>query len=151
MSLNTQRFSITPVMSATPDYSAGDCIGTKMLIKDDFFAVKKTQELVSAFARDSANVGPDFTVYLFNVEPTGTVTDNAAFAPSAGDIAGLVCQFSFVNANYKPLGTAIKSAFLPDPLRKIGTGIDTLWAVVVADGAYNGATTSNLTVDFFTG
>ncbi len=81
---NTRHVTVTPVISATPDYTAGDAVGGVQTVgplgSHNGSGILKTVAIT-----DAANQKPVLTLLLFKALPTGTYTDNGAAAPSAGD------------------------------------------------------------------
>lgn len=140
---------ITPVMSATPDYSANDVIGVPMLIATEFFqSFSQFKRLVRTFVQDKAAVGPSFSIYFFNAVPAGgTYTDNTALVLSVADQASCCGKVSVLAADFTLAGGSKFAS--PDRQQPVivGPGTGSLWAIFVADGAYNGATVADLVVD----
>lgn len=136
MQLNTVTY--VPVMSASPDYVAGDTIGTYSVLRLNTTRYKVQSVVVT----DKAGQAPPIRLLFLASEPAGTFTDNAAAAPSAADIVATVGQVKVQTADYETFG-AYKVAALSG-INQVFSG--TVWVVAVADGAYNGASTSDLTI-----
>lgn len=144
MLMSKRTVTITPVISATPDYASGDCIGVPINIGDFDCVSGRAVELVSVEVRDLAAQGPAFTMYFFNGEPSGgTYTDNAAVNMNAADFAKFVGSYTVAAANY----TTATYKFFSAPNIRQQLRVDTnLWVVIVAGGAYNAGTTADLTI-----
>lgn len=145
------QIAVTPTVSASPDYSAGDVVGGIMTIpaaiRDTGTAILKNLTI-----RDSSNQKPDLYILLFNALPTGTYTDNAAFAWGSDDFAKcigyvMIGATDYLTLDSKAIGFAdftrlVKVAENENP------GSRALYAIAVAVGTINLASTSDLTFLF---
>lgn len=89
----------TPTIS-TSAYSDGDVIGGAIEL-DGFNAGLLT--VISVYDADGEGVQLDF--FLFRGALTGTYTDNAAFAPDAGDIDQFIGVTSIETGDYLAAGS----------------------------------------------
>lgn len=143
----------TPVMSATPDYGAGDLIGTINTLSsvmepdpDGGASVGRAAKLISIHAVDRAGQAPTISLYFFKTTPSGgTYTDNVALAWGAGDHNNKVGVVTIGTANWKTLaGVSDVTMGAIDQIHLSDT--DSIFVLVVADGVYNGASTGDLTI-----
>ncbi len=137
----------TPVMSATPDYSINDSLGAGgTLVTVRHGQSSKAQLLKSLQIYDSAGVGPALTVYLLNAAP-GAYTDNGAFSWVGTDAAKIIGIVSVAVGDWITNGSKSHANL---------SGIDQLMTLngrdigvhIVAESAYNGASTSDLVLTF---
>jgi len=98
---NSTVFKPTVTVSASPDYSSGDCIGGKITLTDIARAAGKGMVLTSVLISDAANQKPEGEILIFDADPSSsTLTDNAAFVLHASDIAKVIARFPVVTADY---------------------------------------------------
>lgn len=142
--MSKRTVTITPALSASPDYASGDCIGVPINI-GDFDAIEgRVVELMSVVVKDLAAQGPTFTMYFFNGQPSGgTYTDNAAVSMNAADFAKFVGSYTVASASYT---TATYKFFSAPNIRQRLNVDSALWVVIVAGGAYNAGTAADLTI-----
>lgn len=144
--LNT--VAVTPTVSATPDYSAGDAVGGVMtfaaILRDD----AKSGYVVSAriTAKTAATSMAQIDVLIFNANPSAsTVTDNSAFVLADADRAklkGVIKVTSFDVA-----GTSASIGYAEGRVPATGAVADDLYAVMVARGAINLGATDDLILE----
>lgn len=142
------RYKPTITVSATPDYSAGDAVGTGYLtFTGACSGPGRLTRLMTCTVRDAAGQGPALKVLFFDTPPAGTYTDNSAADLSAADLAAVVGQLSIAAADY--LTTDSYSVAMHSDLNlMMGSTSSHLYAVVVANGAYNAAADTDLSIVF---
>lgn len=136
----------TPTVSASPDYSLGDAIGGKITLASVIPAAGKSAELKQLFITDIANVKPQFTILIFNSDPSaGTYTDNGTLALST-DKLKVVAKQPVVTADYVTIsGVAFAQFSNLDKILTPLTGVD-LYYALLADAGINFATAADLQI-----
>ncbi len=136
--------TVTPTVSASPDYSIGDAVGGKQTLTSAARVSGGKVVLQSLTLIDKANQKKALTVLFFDSDPTAaTITDNSAFVFSTAiskyigrvDIAATdyVTVDSIALVSLGAIGKAMKAS-----------GSANLFVAVVAVEALNLATTSDL-------
>lgn len=140
--------SVTPTVSASPDYAQYDAVGGKQTLTAAAIVSGGTVVLESLTVIDIAGVSPQFDILIFDSDPSSaTITDNAAFVPST-DITKVIARIPVVTADWQLITAGIAVASVsPDKLGQVLTasGSANLFAAVVARGAINLASTGDLT------
>lgn len=154
-----QIFTITPTISTTPAYTAGDCLGGLQTISNAARfsggggVIRSVTVLDKTQAQRSA-----FDIFLFNGSITAT-TDNAAFAGSDADMAKCIGVISILTTDYNTAfaGTPLNSvAFKPDTktntlpqamaIPYYCSGSTTLYAQLVTRGTPTYTSTTDIVV-----
>ncbi|KKN77959.1 hypothetical protein LCGC14_0355240 [marine sediment metagenome] len=142
----TKIVEATPAVEATPDYSAGDLLGGKIIFANAVRGSGHHSGVVqSVVITDLAKQSINIDVLLFDTEPTNTTfTENGAFDVDDTDIlnlvgVALVSDWKAFNDN--SMGQALNLGIPFD----LGTGT-TLWAVMVSRGTINLGATSDITL-----
>lgn len=145
--------SIPITTSATPDYSAGDNVGGTFTINPQTMPNHgiKIQDLTLV---DISNVGPALRIFFFHTLPTGTYTDNAALDLSATDATYLIGQVKIASTDWETTDSykivsvsGLQMIAGPGSVRTVGGQVDrTIYGAIVADGAWNAASTADLTL-----
>lgn len=137
--------SATPTVSASPDYASGDAVGGIMtfagVTRGDGGTAYITAVLINSKAANTAQMD----LFLFSANPSSsTVTDNAAFALHADDAPNLIGVVPV--SNWYSGGTP--SVGFSDTCRVPvqGQAADDIYGVLVARGAVNLASTSDISV-----
>lgn len=146
----TQVVVVTPTVSASPDYSAGDSIGGKIVLANAVRIAGGTARLENLVITDKANQKPSGYILIFNADPSAaTITDNAAFVMST-DLTKIIARIDVSAADYITLGTDnIAVADVPYSGRLLKSAATTsLWAAWIALSAPNLASTSDLQLTF---
>lgn len=134
-----------PVVSASPDYSAGDAIGSAAL---DFTAAVRVAAgngfIRSVTIRSKVDITAQIDVVFFNAVPAATITDNGAVAFGTSDLTKMI-GFAKVTdwVNLGTIAVGYKECNVPI---KLASGTD-IYAVLVARGAINLASTSDIDVE----
>lgn len=143
-----KTITITPTMSASPDYSAGDGLGGIQTLATVVASNSLSALLKSICVSDKAGQAPQITIYFFKATPAaGTYTDNDALAWGAGDAANMIGIVKFVSADYKTVG-GISTACLGAVDQLHTPAATSVFVIIEVDAAYNGASTSDLTLVF---
>lgn len=142
-----KNVSVTPTVSASPDYAQYDAVGGIQTLTNACIISGGTSKLESLVIIDKAGVSPQFDVLIFNQNPAAaTITDNAAFDPST-DVANIVARIPVVTADWQLVTAGIGVANVAkDKLGQVLTasGSANLYACVVARGSINLASTGDL-------
>ncbi len=142
----TKIITLTPVISASPDYTSGDLVGTKL----SFLLVVRgsgnhTGLIQSVIITDLEKQSIETDVVFFDADPSNTTfTDNAALDVNDTDlltIAGVATVNDWAAFNDNSVGQALNLAIPFD----LGVGT-TLYGALVTRGAPNHGGTSDLTV-----
>lgn len=143
-----RTYSPTITVSASPDYSAGDAVGSGyMTLTAACHCEGKATCLESVTVKDAAGQAPALKILFFRDTPTGTYTDNSAADLSAADIANACGQVNVQSANYLTTDSySIQTLSDIGLVMRATPGYD-LFVVVVAAGAYNAAATSDLSIE----
>ena len=144
---NVQRPTIT--VSATPDYAAGDVVGGIITLASVMAATGRQALLRSVALKDATGAGPALSLLFFRATPAGgTYTDNAAIVFGAADDDNLVGVVRVVAADwYTPSGGGKSFVSLGGIDVVMGSVTSDLYLLIVADGAYNAAATTDLTAE----
>lgn len=154
---NTRHITVVPVISATPDYTAGDAIGGIQTIgpmgSHNGSGILKTLLIV-----DNANQKPALTILLFKGVPTGTWVDNGAASPSAIDIANAIGKINILTTDWETidskayvcpnLAQIIKSAPGTDDAGNANDKLYFYVGVIVTGGGLNFAAITDLTFQY---
>jgi len=146
--------SVTPTISTSPAYTAGDQIGGIMTLTDsvrfDSNEGKGFSEIVSVSILDSSKQDAAIDIWFFNASPTVTSVDNGAFAMTAANMAaqciGVVqCGLSGTYSNAAAVSVC-STCNLNLPVQ-VASGSN-LYAIAVARGTPTYATTTALQFKF---
>lgn len=141
--------TITPTISASPDYSVGDVIGGIQTIALANFASGLPTKLQSLAVIDKTGASPQFTVLLFKATPAGgTYTDNAALVIDASDLADFVGMVKVVAADWTIPVAGSGVAAIGGIGQILPVTATSLFALIIADATYNAASTSDLILTF---
>lgn len=143
--------SVTPTVSASPDYSINDAVGGKQTLANAVRVSGGTAVLQSIQITDAANVKPQMEILFFDSDPSSaTITDNSGFTFST-DIAKLIGRVSVVTSDY--VGGIGSTPYAIAHLSNLGrllkaNGSTSLYVAVVAQAGINLAGTSDLRFDY---
>lgn len=138
----------TVTISASPDYSAGDGAGGIISLTTVNSASGRPVKLVSVTAKDDGNQGPALTLLFFKATPAGgTYTDNAALVIDATDLADLVGVVRILSTDWVTISSK-KMVAVGGIDQLMAVSATTLFLLVSVDGAWNAASTSDLTLEF---
>jgi len=140
--------TVTPTVSTSPAYSAGDSIGGKITLTGAIRAAGQAANLDAIVLLDQAGQDVEGTILIFNADPTSaTLTDNAAAVLSTDDLK-IVAMIPVVAADYVTIdGHSIANLFGLGRLLKAASGT-TLYAAFVATSTPTFASTSDLQLKF---
>ncbi len=138
---------VTPGASATPDYSSGDVIGGILTLTQAVGHVG-TGVLKTLVVKDNAAQSQPITFLLFHTIPTGTYTDNAAFAWGSGDFAKCFGRVNVAAADYATVGS--KAIAVVEVARNLYNLESTrnIYAIAVAGGTINLGAVDDLVFGF---
>lgn len=143
--------SVTPTVSTSPAYTAGDSIGGKFTLTSAARTSSGQCKLASLMVYDKSGQFPAMDIILFNADPSAaTITDNAAFAIST-DNAKVIGVASVSNADF--FSTSGVEGVAQVPISRLGqvlraSGSANLYAAVLARTTPTFASTSDLTFRF---
>jgi len=138
--------SQTPVVSASPDYSTGDCIGSLLTFQPVVLASGHDATIQAVTVQCKVANTSAMDLILFNANPAeSTFTDNSAPAVHANDLAKVIgviniTKWTSMGSNSQSMGEATNLAF---PVELATTAA---YGVLVARGTVNLASTSDITV-----
>lgn len=143
---NLELIAVTPAVEATPDYSTGDVMGGIMTIADAARLETHSGYIVSVCIKSKADITVPIDVIFFKANPAdSTFTENSAVSLDAADVTDLLGAVQ-VNTWFD-LGTpVIGFAECRIPFKPAAG--DNVYAVMVARGTINLASTSDLIVEF---
>lgn len=134
---------ITPAVSTSPAYTAGDAVGGKQTLASALRVASGTALLESISITDLGNQKAALEIIIFDSDPAAaTITDNAAFAWST-DITKVLGHITVAAADYVTIaGEAVATlSGLNIVLKGAAT---TLYAAVVAVGTPTYTATTDL-------
>ena len=147
VSAQTRMVSATPTID-TSAYAAGDSMHTAaMTFTRALKGSSKAGILVSVIVADKAAQDIDLELWLFSTAPTSYGAANAAFTPTDAQLLNVVAVVSFgSSARFAAADNSMKfTGSIAVPVRSTNNDGD-LYGVLVARGAYQAATTGDLTV-----
>jgi hypothetical protein len=145
---------VTPTITmSTTAYAANDIIGGEVVLLNAFrsgIGAKTTGVAQSLTVLDLEDRKPALNVLVFNANPVGTYTDNAAFSLNASDYNKVLGVISVATADYRDLGTVSVATPAFQPFCVWGNGISDLYVVIVLTGTPPAAwtATSSLRLTF---
>lgn len=139
---------VQPVLTATPDYSSGDSMGTggalaiAGAVLDDG-GLGRVRVINATFAGTTAT--PGISLVFFNALPSAsTLTDNAALSVHANDrakVIGSVAMGTFVaTGGMSSVTTAVDIPF------RLPAGSTTLYVLPIATGTINADAATDLVI-----
>lgn len=138
--------SVTPTLtiSASPDYAADDVISGIVTFPTVNYASGKGVKLDKLVLCEDSGQAPALRIIFFKATPSGgTYTDNSALAWGAGDLANIVGAVSIATGDW--VVTSSKSEVTARDLNiPVAVSATSLFALVIAKGAYNAAATDDL-------
>jgi len=145
----TKTIKITPTVSTSPAYTAGDAVGGKETLTAALRTSNGTVILESLVLLDRANQKQPMEVIIFDADPSAaTITDNTAFVYSTDDLK-VVARISIAATDYVTLNSkAIAN------LRGLGVAIKgndsstSLYAALVTTGTPTFAATTDIQLSF---
>jgi hypothetical protein len=139
---------VTPTVSTTPAYTAGDCLGGKNTIAGAVRATgfgAKLETLTIVDKGDQAAAGID--VIFFSSDPTNsTFTDNAALAMNDADAVKILGVVSVLTADWVALNGSKAATKAPNLRFTVATPGANIFCVLVARGTPTQASTTDIQV-----
>lgn len=90
--------SVTPTVSTTPAYTAGDAVGGKMTFSNATRIAAYSGRIKSVIVVDQAKQAPILDLVIFNADPSSTtVTDNSVLDVADGDMSKIVARVPLVD------------------------------------------------------
>lgn len=140
--------TLTPTVSATPDYTAGDAMGGTQTLTGAARVSGGTVILESLTVYDKDNQKKAITILFFDSSPSAaTTTDNGAFVFSTA-ISKLVGKVNIAAADYETVDSIGIACLKAIGLEMLCSGSANLYAVAIAGEAINLATTTALTFKY---
>lgn len=140
----------TPELGTSTNYATGDLMGALLTLSNAARFPQGGGWIADVYAIDLEKQGAQVDLQLFHTQPAGagSWTDNNAFDPTDADLAyglkpiWLTAAYSYndngmlsVGADFQPIRFVLPENTTP---------WTSLWAAVVARGAYNAATAADL-------
>lgn len=144
-----QTVSITPTISATPDYVSTDGAGGIQTIAAAVGTSGRPVKLESVVVVDKGGQAPAFTILLFKATPAGgTYTDNATLVLSAADVGNLIGCVKVLNADYITPSSGIRMVTYSDIDAVLPVSATSLYALLLVDAGWNAGSTTDVTITF---
>lgn len=158
---HAQPIGVTKCIASTPTldtgaYASGDAMGTKGTLTNALRPGVGTGYLVSLTVADKAAQAVDLSVVLFGSDPTlsaAGMVDQSAFDPDDDDLPKILGVVSF--------GAGNRTAFADNSVHHVNSTVlpvygatsaagpsGTLYYQLVAGGAYDGASSGDVTLTF---
>lgn len=139
----------SPTLSTSPDYAAGDMVGATVT---SFGNVPNSAGgsivLETIKVNDNAGQAPALILFFASADLNGaggTYTDNSPVVWGTGDKAKIDAIVTVAAANYKTVaGLSVQT--LSNVGMTLTPSVTTLYMLVVADGAYNAAASTDLRI-----
>lgn len=140
---------ITPTItvSASPDYSSGDSMGSKITLPNVARVSGGLSKLQTITILDNSNQKPAGTLLFFNADPAAaTITDNAAFAFST-DASKVIATHTIAAADYVTIDSKAVLCYggINKLVQPVGTSLYVAWVVTTAS---NLAATTDIQIAF---
>jgi hypothetical protein len=153
----TRIVTATPTISTSPAYTAGDQIGGIMtltdVIRQDPQMAYGVSELKSVTILDGGKQDSAIDIWFFNVSPTVTSSDNAAFSMSDANQAAQCIGAISIGTTYSDgalNSTSTDGKNLGLPLQIAGSSATptSIFAIAIARGTPTYTTTTDLQFQF---
>jgi len=105
-------FNSVPTVSASAIYASGDCLGQWVKIPNFFRNNGDTAKLKSMIVTDAAKQTDHIVAIFYNAQPS-TIADNAAYAPTAGDLAKIIGILDYPSATMSAFSTNSAGDLIP--------------------------------------
>lgn len=148
-----ESISVTPTVSTSPAYTAGDCVGGKQTLTGAARTSGGRVILESINVLDLGNQKAALTILFFDSDPAAaTITDNAAFVWST-DHSKLLGKVNIAAADYETIASEAVATVKAIGLLLEASGSANLFAVVVTTGTptYTATTDIRITYGFLQG
>lgn len=141
----TAQIEVAPVVSTSPAYTAGDCVGGLLTLTSAVRVSGGTAVLQSLFLYDTSNQKAALELLVFNANPGSTTfTDNTALSINAADVGKIIRRISIAASDYVAIDSKAFVDLSPGGrVLKAASGT-TLYATLVAVGTPTYAATTAL-------
>lgn len=137
---STRCVSVSPTID-TAVYTSGDVMGAEMQFSNILKQSTTAGYITSITIADAADQAVDLEVVVFDVDPSAFGSDNAAFDPTDTDIKNIRSRQLLTAAsdlgNYNDNAVLTKGS-ISDAVGGKSSNVRSLWAALVARGAYDG-------------
>jgi hypothetical protein len=136
--------SVTPTVSTTPAYSAGDAVGGKQSLVGALPFLGTAARLQQVFLMDKGNQKAAMDLLFFDQDPTAaTITDNAAFAGSTA-VANIIARVPIAAADYVTVAGVAYATKSGLNVELASAADTTLYVAAVTSGTPTYVSTSDL-------
>lgn len=143
---DTRSIAVTPTVSTSPAYTAGDVVGGKLTFTNALRIVSGSGVIQSFTILDLSNQGAALRLFLFDADFT-VAADNAAWAFNSADYGKLLGFIDILTTDYITVDTK-KIAMIRTGFAVKASGTANLYGVLVAVGTPTYATTTALRLRF---
>jgi len=147
---NPTTLQITPAITTTStQYSANDVVGGELTLSGAVRANGGAAILQSLLVIDRANQKAPLTILIFDADPAGTYTDNAACPALGSDAPKLKRKINVAASDYETVG-GVAIADIAAISKVVKSAATTnLWAVAITTGTPTyGANSTDLSISF---
>lgn len=145
----TKCVSVTPTID-TAIYATGDVMGSVYELEGALNANTRSGYVMSVILADKAAQSVSLEVIIWDEEPASSVgSDNAAFDPTDSDLAKIAGRVVFDGSNDRSAFSDNSLQYVSSKVIPVGgtsAATTSLWVNLVARGAYDGATTGDITI-----
>lgn len=145
----TQIVQVTPTVSTTPAYTAGDIIGGIMTFTNALRITSGTGAVLSVNVTEVGTQKAAIDLILFSASPAGgTYTDNGAPTWDTGDYNKLLGVIHVLAADYTTYGAISVATVRNQPVGVWGNAVANIYGVMVAVGTptYSATTSLRITI-----
>jgi hypothetical protein len=138
--------SVTPTVSTSPAYTAGDLVGGKMTFANVIRAASESSILRQVIITDLAMQSAELDLILFDADPSGTTfTDNAAFDIADADLVKIIGILTLAAADYAAFVDS-SAGIITSQLGIVPASGTSLYGALVTRGTPTFAGTTDVTV-----
>lgn len=142
---NLKTVQVTPVVTASPDYAAGDSVGGVQTVASVLRVAGQTAYLTYTQLISKVQISVTLDAFIFNANPSAsTTTDNGGFVLATADYAKLQGLVEITSAMWRNVGGSVYMAGLENRVPIYGAAGTDVYVVLVTRGAINLASTSDL-------
>lgn len=140
---------VTPTVTiSTSIYAAGDVIGDELTLTNAMRVSSGSGVLHSIAVFDADNEKAAFDILLFESDPAGTYTDNAAASWNTADFAKFLGRVNVATTDYLTVNSRALAVKTGIGLTVKASGSRNLYAVLIATGTPTYTATTDLTLRF---
>jgi hypothetical protein len=137
--------SVTPAITASPDYTALDVAGGILTFANVATVSGRKALIDSITITDKAGQLPQVTLMLFKATPSGgTYTDNGALVLGSGDLANFVGHIKVVTGDYYTPVAGVAVATLSGLNLTVPVSATSLFGLLIVDAVWNAASTTDM-------